>query len=64
MAKRVLFYLNQFFGGIGGEDKADYEPSFQTELVGPPTGIMPKAGDVESVGLIICGDNFFGQYED
>lgn len=64
MTKKVLFYLNQFFGGIGGEDKADYEPTFQTELVGPPTGIMPKAGDVESVGLIICGDNFFGQNED
>ncbi|MCB7059695.1 glycine/betaine/sarcosine/D-proline family reductase selenoprotein B, partial [Eggerthella lenta] len=22
-------YINQFFGGIGGEDKADYAPSIQ-----------------------------------
>lgn len=25
--KNVIMYLNQFYGGIGGEDKADYKPS-------------------------------------
>ena len=65
MAKKVLFYLNQFFGGIGGEDKADYEPTFQTELVGPAEQIAKNVGDdVEALGVIICGDNFFGQNED
>ena len=29
MTKKVICYLNQFFGGIGGEDTADYEPSIQ-----------------------------------
>ena len=24
--KNVILYLNQFFGGVGGEDKADQEP--------------------------------------
>ena len=28
-AYRIVHYLNQFFGGIGGEDKADYEPEVQ-----------------------------------
>jgi betaine reductase len=65
MAKRVLFYLNQFFGGIGGEDKADYAPEFRPEAIGPATGIVGGAGDaIEPLGTIICGDNFFGERED
>ena len=65
MSKKVLFYLNQFFGGIGGEDKADYEPEFRAELVGPAEAIAKNFGDdLQPVGVIICGDNFFGQKED
>ena len=65
MAKRVLFYLNQFFGGIGGEDKADYAPEFRSEAIGPATGIVGGAGDaIEPLGTIICGDNFFGEKEE
>ena len=65
MAKRVIFYLNQFFGGIGGEDKADFAPEFRAgEAVGPAVGIKGGAGDIEVVGTIICGDNFYGQNED
>lgn len=62
---RVIFYLNQFFGGIGGEDKADFAPEFREgEAVGPAVGIKGGAGDIEVCGTIICGDNFFGQNED
>ena len=66
MSTKVIYYLNQFFGGIGGEDKADYEPEFRAgELVGPAMGINAAAGDsVEGVGTIICGDNFFGEHEE
>ena len=65
MAKRVLFYLNQFFGGIGGEDKADYEPAFREDVIGPDTGIVGGCGDlIEPVGTIVCGDNFFGEKEE
>lgn len=65
MSKRAIFYLNQFFGGIGGEDKADFAPEFRDELVGPTTGIAAGAGDdVEGIGTIICGDNFFGEHEE
>ena len=28
-------YLNQFFGQIGGEDKADFEPVVRDGLIGP-----------------------------
>jgi len=65
MAKRVLFYLNQFFGGIGGEDKADFEPEYRTDIIGPDVAIVGGCGDlIEPVGTIICGDNFFGEKED
>ena len=33
--KKAILYLNQFFGQIGGEDKADYEPEIREGLVGP-----------------------------
>ena len=30
---RVVHYLNQFFGGIGGEEHADTEPQIHDEPV-------------------------------
>ncbi len=63
--KRVIFYLNQFFGGIGGEDKADYAPEYREEVVGPGVGVAAATADnAEIIGTIICGDNFFGQNEE
>ena len=65
--KKVLFYLNQFFGGIGGEDKADFAPEYRKgELIGPVTGIVPGVGEdlIEPLGTILCGDNFFGEHEE
>jgi hypothetical protein len=35
MAKKILYYLNQFFGQIGGEDQAHIGPEFKKEAVGP-----------------------------
>ena len=36
MAKiKVVHYLNQFFGGIGGEDTADFRPAVKEEIIGP-----------------------------
>ena len=66
MAKKVIYYLNQFFGGIGGEDMADFEPEYRAgEMVGPAMGINAASGDdCEGIGTIICGDNFFGTHEE
>ena len=34
MAKfKVVHYLNQFFGGIGGEDTADFKPEVREEII-------------------------------
>lgn len=63
MAKyKVVHYLNQFFGGIGGEDKADFQPEVREEVIGP--GLALKAGlgeDFEIAATVICGDNYFGE---
>ena len=43
MAKyKIVHYLNQFFGGIGGEDKADFQPEVREEIIGP--GMALNAG--------------------
>ena len=63
MAKyKIVHYLNQFFAGIGGEDRADYKPEVREEVLGP--GMALKAGlgeDYEIVATVICGDNYFGE---
>lgn len=61
-AYRIVHYLNQFFGGIGGEEKADYEPEVQEKVVGPGLALAKGLGeDYEIVATIICGDNYFGE---
>lgn len=57
--KKAVLYINQFFGQIGGEDKADFEPVIKEGLVGPATEVN-KSLDAEVTHTIICGDNFMG----
>lgn len=57
---RVVHYLNQFFGGMGGEEKADVGCSVKPGAVGPGNAIQNALGDKgEVVATIICGDNYF-----
>ncbi len=61
-AYKIVHYINQFFGGIGGEDMADYKPEVREEVIGP--GLALKAGlgeDFEIAATVICGDNYFGE---
>lgn len=64
MSKKVLYYLNQFFGQIGGEDQAGIAPQFKEEAVGPAmafsNGIKDKG---EFVGTIVCGDNYINEHK-
>ena len=49
-------------GGIGGEDKADYEPEVQEKVIGPGLALAQGLGDdYEIVATVICGDNYFGE---
>jgi glycine reductase len=56
---KVVHYINQFFGQIGGEDKAGI-PSQLKEGPAPVGQLIQKAsGDrFEVVRTIICGDNY------
>lgn len=63
MAKyKIVHYINQFFGGIGGEDKADFEPEVREEKIGPGLALAQGLGeDYDIVATVICGDNYFGE---
>lgn len=62
MKFKVLYYVNQFFGQIGGEEKAGMEPVFKEETIGPAVGfngLLEDEGEV--IGTLICGDNYFNE---
>ena len=44
MAYRVIHYINQFFAGIGGEDKADVAPEVREGVVGPGMAFKAALG--------------------
>jgi len=59
---RIVHYLNQFFGGIGGEEKASGGPRVKDGAVGPGRAIQDALkGRGEVVATVICGDNYFAE---
>ncbi|MBR5490263.1 MAG: glycine/betaine/sarcosine/D-proline family reductase selenoprotein B [Oscillospiraceae bacterium] len=59
---RVVHYINQFFGQIGGEDAANSEIIVEEKPIGPGIGINSMlAGRGEIVATIICGDNYIAE---
>jgi glycine reductase len=59
---RAVCFINQFFGQIGGEDKASVGFSVSDKPVGPAILFNSKLnGECEVVGTIICGDNYFAE---
>ena len=57
---RVVHYINQFFGGIGGEEHADIALQVREGAVGPGIGLQKAFGEQgEIVATLICGDNYF-----
>ena len=62
---RVVHYINQFFGQIGGEEKANVAPLVKTGPVGPGLALNAAfKGEAEVVGTVICGDSFFAENMD
>ena len=62
---KVLHYLNQFFAGIGGEEKAGQEVIFLPQAVGIGSAIEKSLQEhgVEYATLV-CGDNYFHEQEE
>ena len=62
---KVLHYLNQFFGGIGGEDVNDLPIETREGALGPGRLLDQKLGDRGSVvATVIAGDNYFVEEEE
>jgi len=59
---QVVHYLNQFFGGIGGEEKAEAGPEVHQGALGPGRAIEAAlGGQGQVVATVICGDNYFAE---
>lgn len=55
---RVVHYLNQFFGGLGGEGQADAPPVVRPGPLGPGLLLQELLGEeARIVGTVVCGDN-------
>jgi glycine reductase len=62
---RVVHVLNQFFAGIGGEDKADIPVARADGAVGAARGLKQQLGERgEVVATIYFGDNYFHEHKD
>jgi glycine reductase len=62
---RVVHYLNQFFAGIGGEDKADAPFETRAGAVGPGRALQLALGERATVvRTLVCGDNTFHEQRD
>ena len=60
MSYRIIHYINQFYAGIGGEEKADVAPEIREGVVGPGMAFKGALGaGAEIVATIICGDSYF-----
>ncbi|MCC6174261.1 MAG: glycine/betaine/sarcosine/D-proline family reductase selenoprotein B [Chloroflexi bacterium] len=61
---RVLHYINQFFGGIGGEEQAGQPPELRDGPLGPGRLLdrLLDGGQVQAT--LICGDNYFQDHHD
>ena len=59
---RVVHYVNQFFAGIGGEEKAGTLPGVKEGPVGPGQLLQSfLAEEGEIVATVYCGDNYMSE---
>ena len=61
--KKAILYINQFFGQIGGEEKAGIEPEIHEGQVGPAMQ-FEKELNADVTHTIICCDNYIGTNTD
>jgi glycine reductase len=56
---RIVYYLNQFFAGLGGEEKAGTALESRDGALGPGKLLEQVLGaDARVVQTLICGDNY------
>ncbi len=62
---RVMHYMNQFFAGVGGEEKAEVPVDLWEGPIGPGKRLQSLLGDsADIVVTAYCGDNYFAEHTD
>lgn len=62
-ALRVVAYLNQFFGQIGGEDRAGVGPQVFPGAVGAARAVQQALGEAgRVVATVVAGDNYVAEH--
>lgn len=62
---RIVHYLNQFFGGLGGEEKAGTPLEVREGVVGPGKLLEEILGKEATVVMtLVCGDNYAVEHQD
>ncbi len=60
---RVVHYVNQFFGGIGGEDQAHVGVTARAGVVGPGRALEAALGEGARVeATLVGGDNYVSEH--
>jgi glycine reductase complex component B subunit gamma len=59
---KAVHYVNQFFAGLGGEDKAETPPTRLEGAVGP--GRVLAAEGIAIAATLACGDDYFAEHEE
>ena len=58
----IVHYINQFFGGMGGEDKAGVGPQVKDGVIGSARALQQALGNRgDVVATVLCGDNYFAE---
>lgn len=61
MAK-IVHYINQFYGGIGGEEMAGHAPELREGAHGPGSALGSAFGAEHQIThTIVCGDSYFAE---
>ncbi|MBI2887880.1 MAG: glycine/betaine/sarcosine/D-proline family reductase selenoprotein B [Chloroflexi bacterium] len=55
---RIVHYLNQFFGGVGGEERADISPQVREGALGPGRLLEQLLPGAQVVSTVVAGDNY------
>jgi len=57
---QIVHVVNQFFAGLGGEEKADTPVGVREGAIGAAAGLQAAIGDRGKIdATIFCGDNYF-----
>lgn len=59
--KKIIFYTNQYFGQIGGEDKAGVSPELISGSIGAANAFAGLLSTAEISSTIVCGDNYYAE---